>query len=86
MPLYIFENSKGDTREELVTSCIKSFKDGGETWERAPVQQVALVGTPLKPDDQATSIRKGYYQAECRGGSRFKSSYTKNQIRKIWGF
>ena len=86
MPLYIFENGKGGTREELVNSCIKSFKDDGETWERAQVQQVAMVGTPLKPDDQAASIRKGYYQAECQGGSRFKSSYSKNQIKKIWGF
>ena len=86
MPLYIFENSKGDTREELVNSCIKSFKDDWETWERAPGEQGAMVGTPLKPDDQATQIRKGYYQAECQGGSRFKSSYSKNQIKKIWGF
>ena len=86
MPLYIFENGKGGTREELVSSCVKSFKDSGETWNRSQVQQVALVGTPLKQDDQATTIRKGYYEAECQGGSRFKSSYSKNQIKKIWGF
>lgn len=85
MPLYIFENGNGETREELVSSCIKSFKVDGETWDRAPVQQVAMVGTPRKPDDQVAQIRKGYYEAECQGGSRFKSSYSKKQIKKIWG-
>ena len=86
MPLYTFINGKGETREELVSHNTKSVTRDGEIWFRGAVERVGVVGTPREPDDQATSIRKGYYEAECQGGSRFKSSYTKNQIKKIWGF
>ena len=86
MPLYTFINSKGETREELVSHNTKSVTRDGEIWFRGAVERVGSVGVRREPDDQATSIRKGYYEAECQGGSRFKSSYSKKQIKKIWGF
>jgi len=85
MPLYTFKNSKGETREELVSHNTKSIKRDGEPWNRVAVEAVGAVGIAREPDDQKTQIRKGYYAAECRGGSRFKSNYSKKQIKKIWG-
>jgi hypothetical protein len=85
MPLYTFINGKGETREELVSHNTKSIQVDGKSWDRVAVEHVGVVGVAREPDDQKTQIRKGYYEAECRGGSRFKSSYSKKQIKKIWG-
>ena len=86
MPLYTFINGKGKTREELVSHNTKSVKRDGEVWFRGAVERVGVVGVRREPEGQATTIRRGYYEAECQGGSRFKSSYSKKQIKKIWGF
>jgi len=87
MPLYTFINGEGETREELVSHNTKSIKRDGKLWFRGYLPKaLGPVGVPLQQDDQATQIRKGYYAAECQGGSRFKSGYSKKQIKKIWGF
>jgi len=30
------------------------------------------------------TVRRGYYDLECRHGSRFPSQFSKNTIKKIW--
>jgi len=34
---------------------------------------------------QTEQVRRGYYKLETEGGSGFKSSYSKKQIKKAWG-
>jgi hypothetical protein len=47
--------------------------------ERTPLVIGASKEKPI-----AERMFKGYYDIECQRGSRFNSSFTKNEIKRIW--
>ena len=51
-------------------------------------QKLVLVGVgesaPEPGSDHVKNIMRGYYKYECRNGSRFKSSYSPDQVRRAW--
>ncbi len=51
--------------------------------ERALVtSKVLLRGEPRPDSHMSETILKGYYKQELEQGSRFRSGYTKNQIKR----
>ena len=38
------------------------------------------------PSTFAQNIKRGYYEMENKKGARFNSSYSKDKIKKAWGF
>ena len=84
MPLYTFINSKGETREELVSHNTKSVTRDGEVWFRGAVERIGSVGVARNPGDYTTQIKAGYHALENQG-SAWKSGYSKKQVKRIWG-
>lgn len=86
MPLYTFTNEKGEEREELVSSSTRFIEEDGETWRRQEVSMVMPVGFRTDPSTMESQVKRGYAETERRQGARWKSGYSKKQIKKIWGF
>jgi len=40
-------------------------------------------GQPRPDDHFSQTLLKAYYEQECQHGSRFRSGYSKNQIRRV---
>ena len=82
MPIYTFEN-KGRTIEHIAPMGTDSIVIKGQRWQRQPVARFGVTGFASEPGlkDQ---VKKGFSRLEDRQGSRFESTFTKNQIRKIW--
>ena len=49
----------------------------GEEHKRSPR------GVPPDNRHMSETVLKAYYQLECQHGSRFRSAYTKNQIKRV---
>jgi hypothetical protein len=50
---------------------------------RQPVARFGVTGF-ARETELKDNVKKGFSRLEDRQGSRFASSFTKNQIRKIW--
>jgi hypothetical protein len=85
MPIYDFQNRAGDVREFIVPATVSEIDEGGAKWCRVYTPTVpGLVGIPQpKPNADGAAIA-GYKHMEDRDGSRFRSRYTKKQLKKIW--
>jgi hypothetical protein len=55
----------------------------GKRWMRQPVARFGVTGF-ARETELKDNVKKGFSRLEDRQGSRFASSFTKNQIRKIW--
>jgi len=82
MPIYTFENN-GQCIERIAPMGTDSVVLDGKRWNRQPVARFGVTGFASEPGlkDQ---VKKGFSRLEDRQGSRFESTFTKNQIRKIW--
>jgi hypothetical protein len=82
MPIYTFENN-GQCIEHIAPMGTDSLVLDGKRWKRQPVARFGVTGFASEPGlkDQ---VKKGFSRLEDRQGSRFESTFTKNQIRKIW--
>jgi len=82
MPIYTFENN-GQCIEHIAPMGTDSVVLDGKRWKRQPVARFGVTGFASEPGlkDQ---VKKGFIRLEDRQGSRFESTFTKNQIRKIW--
>lgn len=82
MPIYTFEHG-GRTIEQIAPMGTDSIVLEGKRWQRQPIARFAATGfareTELKDE-----VKRGFSRMEDRQGSRFESTFTKNQIRKIW--
>ncbi len=84
MPLFTFINWKGETIERIAKPDEKSITEDGQVWFRgAAPEQFAFTGRSL-PASLKDKIFKGYQEQENRHGSRWRSSFSKKQIKKIW--
>jgi len=89
MPLYTFENNEGHTIERLVPIGRETVEIGGvEYFKSNAPQGFAMPGRAVGLPPQKDQVKDGYYQLECKEGSRFmkKSLFSTKQIKKAWGF
>jgi len=83
MPLYVYENDKGERIEELRLPKDKDKCPNGFKRITAP-QPISLTGVASNPASMKEGVLKGYYKQECSGGSRWKSEFSKKQIKNAW--
>jgi len=84
MPLYVFTNKSGDTIERVVPRGTNAVKENGEEFTRDIIAGFGVSGIASDPNDYTAQIKAGYHALENQG-SAWKSGYSKNQVRKIWG-
>jgi|10_taG_2_1085330.scaffolds.fasta_scaffold01699_4 hypothetical protein len=83
MPIYVYENSKGERLEEIRLAKDKNKCPDGYHRVEAP-QPIAFTGNAGNPTSMKDGVMRGYYQEECKNGSRWKSDFSKKQIKKAW--
>ena len=86
MPLYTFESESGEVVERLVPMGTEALDISGVKFDRtSSPQSFAYTGNAVGTLSQKEQVKDGYYKLECSQGSRFKSSYSKETIKKAWG-
>jgi len=86
MPIYQFKSEGGEVIEEVVPVGTKDIIFDGEKYFRClEPTGFAFTGNSTGMPSQTEQVRRGYYKLETEGGSGFKSSYSKKQIKKAWG-
>tara|TARA_R110000824_G_scaffold29442_2_gene97953 strand:+ start:1946 stop:2209 length:264 start_codon:yes stop_codon:yes gene_type:complete len=86
MPLYTFESESGEVVEKLVPTGTDALLIEGVKFSRtSSPQSFAYTGNAVGMLSQKEQVKDGYYKLECSQGSRFKSSYSKETIKKTWG-
>ena len=83
MPIYAFTNGK-ETIEKIVPVGTKSFQEQGCRWRRVPVARFSATGF-AREEGAKDRVKRGMYAMENRHGSRWPISFSKTQVRKIWG-
>ena len=89
MPLYNFENDKGNIVECLVPRGTDTIDVDGVTYIRSnDPTGFAMPGKAVGIKPQKDQVKEGYYNLECDEGSRFlrRSTFSTKQIKKAWGF
>jgi hypothetical protein len=82
MPIYTFENN-GQCIEHIAPMGTDSVVLDGKRWNRQPVARFGVTGF-AREAELKDKVKQGFSRMEDRQGSRFESTFTKNQIRKIW--
>jgi hypothetical protein len=83
MPLYVYENDEGERIEELRLSKDKDVCPEGYKRVNVP-QPIAFTGIASNPASMKDGVLKGYYDQECKHGSKWKSEFSKKQIKQAW--
>ena len=83
MPLYDFQNvATGVRREFLVGSGVRFMKRDGAQWRRC--LSAPYVPRAVRQPGQGEEVLAGYKAKEEREGSRFRSRFSKDQIKRAW--
>ena len=83
MPIYVYENDSGVRIEEI--RLLKDRDKCPDGYHRATdPQPISLTGNASTPTDMKDGVMRGYYNEECKGGSKWSSQYSKQQILKAW--
>ena len=82
MPIYAFE-CEGRTLERIVPMGTDSIVVDGKKWRRNSITSFAPTGF-ARELELKDHVKRGFSRLEDRQGSRFESTFTKNQLRKIW--
>jgi len=82
MALIEFVGPSGERVERLTSHDTRTIEVRGRLYHRAPVQSFAV--RTLRDVDQQDRVLAGYYREECQKGSRFRSKFSKAQIKRIW--
>ena len=86
MPLYTFESESGDTLEKVVPVGTTRLDIAGKSYVRSgSPSRFAFTGSSSGMPSQEEQVRAGYHKLEREQGSRFKSQFSKKQIKKAWG-
>lgn len=82
MPLYEYYDKKGDIVSRVVPVAERDKQDG---MVRLSIPRVTVI-TSSAPSciDMDHNVLKGYYEQEQKLGTRFRSSFTKEQIKQAW--
>lgn len=83
MPIYEYETESGDVVTRLVPVDQRDSQSGLRR-KTVPSTLRVLCGEPTPDQLQARNVLKGYHNLECKEGSRFRSSFTKQQIKEAW--
>ena len=85
MPLVEFmSHETGEIKEFLVSSGLDNFSDGDGTWVKLAVPTSFAIGGVLQAPSQKTMMKNGYYKQE-NSKKGWRSSYSKQKIKKVWG-
>lgn len=86
MPLYEFEHTQtGERREFVVPLGTQHMRCRDGCWKRVEtVNRIAIPSSSRGETSQKDEVIAGYYEKECREGSRFKSRFSKSQIKRTW--
>jgi hypothetical protein len=87
MPVYSFKSPSGKTLDlfRSVDSRNAPVTQDGEVYERVTApERVHVLGVAENPHTQQARMRDGYARQERKQGSRFKSEFSKQQIREAW--
>lgn len=86
MPLYTFESASGDVVEKVVPVGTANLDIAGEAYSRSSApSRFAFMGSASGMPSQEEQVRAGYHKLENEHGTRFKSQFSKKQIKKAWG-
>jgi len=88
MPVYQYHDTANGGVVELERRVAERDKVPANLKRFSVPQKLVLVGVgesaPEPGSDHVKNIMRGYYKYECRNGSRFKSSYSPDQVRRAW--
>jgi hypothetical protein len=88
MPVYQYHDTANGGVVELERRVDERDKVPANLKRFSVPQKLVLVGVgesaPEPGSDHVKNIMRGYYKYECRNGSRFKSSYSPDQVRRAW--
>lgn len=85
MPIYAYRNEAGDEVERFfhtADAAPKYIKVDGVTFNRAEITRFAVPCTPEPV--QGDAMLRGYYDQECAHGSRFRSRFSAETIKRAW--
>lgn len=84
MPIYVFKDEGGKTVERLVQRGTQVITENGRVYTRDLVAGFGVSGNATDPGTMKEQVRRGYRELEDRGG-RWKSNYSKKEIKRVWG-
>jgi len=86
MPAYEFDLVNQITGEVIHTIPVVLPVDerNALVCKRREIPRSLVVAGSSTGNNQSAEVLNGYYQKELQEGSRFKSSFTKDQIKKAW--
>jgi hypothetical protein len=86
MPLYTFKSESGEVIEKVVPVGTSHLDMAGEKFSRtSEPPRVSYTGRAVGMPSQVEQVRGGYYKLECEHGTRFRSNFSKQTIKKAWG-
>ena len=89
MPIYQYTDTRNGSVVELENTVAN--RDSVPSYLRRSTvpQRLTVFGTGESPTDPTLSntstIMKGYYKQEQKLGSRFKSDFSADQVKRAWG-
>lgn len=83
MPLYVYCNPATGETLEMVRPIACRDVGAPPGFKRIPAVPGVIVAH-RQPPTLAQEVRRGYYDAEQRDGSRFQSGFTKKEIAAAW--
>ena len=86
MPLYEFDVLNGETGSVIETIAVRvpmAERNSVLIRRRTVPSSVSISGVAEVPT-QGHAVIKGYRKEELKKGSRFKSEFTPDQIKKAW--
>jgi len=88
MPIYQYTDTRNGSVVELEKSVAERDSVPKYLKRFAVPQRLALVGVGEPLDNplgtNKTNIMKGYYKQEQKLGSRFKSEFSADQVKRAW--
>lgn len=85
MPLYVYtaDDASGEELERFYHRDPPSYiKQDGRTFRRS---EITRFSTPSVPEPmQGDAMLKGYHDQECAHGSRFRSRFDAETIKRAW--
>jgi|TARA_B100001540_G_scaffold307333_1_gene320510 hypothetical protein len=85
MPLAEFKNQEtGEVKEILASPDLSNFSDGDGTWVKLAVPTSFAIGGIRQTPSQKEMMKSGYYKQE-NSKKGWRSSYSKQKIKKVWG-
>jgi len=83
MPLHEYITADGGIVEILQGT---KWTEVPSSWKRVITCGSVATSGGVKEKSTSQQVKEGYYKAECKDGSRFKSTHSKSKIKAAWGW